>query len=136
MLFRSFPALELGIGLLILTPVVGFIVGQVAPLGFASYIIITIALYSIFFLLSNSLTIAERIKNIRMSAPDILIYSLVFLLNYHLALSWPDFFPMGERLRDYALLASSIHDPISFEEPIKMELIDITRPRISSGVYF
>ncbi len=113
----GFPALELGIGLLILTPVVGFIVGQVAPLGFASYIIITIALYSIFFLLSNSLTIAERIKNIRMSAPDILIYSLVFLLNYHLALSWPDFFPMGERLRDYALLASSIHDPISFEEP-------------------
>jgi uncharacterized membrane protein len=113
----GFPALELGIGLLILTPVVAFIIGQVAPLGFASYIIITVVLFLIFFLLSNSLTTADRIKNLRAHAADILSYSLVFLLNYQLALSWPDFFPMGERLRDYALLASSIHDPISFDEP-------------------
>jgi uncharacterized membrane protein len=32
-------------------------------------------------------------------------------------LRWPDFEPMGERLRDYAMLAAVMSDPVSPEEP-------------------
>jgi uncharacterized membrane protein len=40
-----------------------------------------------------------------------------FGLNYLLLMRWPDFFPMGERLRDYSLLAATIKDPLNTREP-------------------
>lgn len=40
-----------------------------------------------------------------------------FLVLTSLNLMWPDFIPMGERLRDYAILAAVMHDPIAPQEP-------------------
>lgn len=44
-------------------------------------------------------------------------FAAVFAVAYGLCLLWPDFIPMGERLRDYALLASSIDSPVVPKEP-------------------
>lgn len=43
------------------------------------------------------------------------IFSFIFLVT--LNLQWPDFAPMGERLRDYAILSAVMHDPIAPQEP-------------------
>ncbi|MFN4894574.1 MAG: DUF2298 domain-containing protein [Pseudomonadota bacterium] len=41
----------------------------------------------------------------------------VYSLAYFLCLSWVDFYDLGERLRDYALLASAIDSPVVPREP-------------------
>lgn len=45
------------------------------------------------------------------------VFLVFFLFNYSLCLLWPDFIAMGERLRDYALLASVYHSPVVPREP-------------------
>lgn len=45
------------------------------------------------------------------------VFFIVFMTAYNLCLLWPDFIAMGERLRDYALLASSIDSPVMPKEP-------------------
>jgi uncharacterized membrane protein len=42
---------------------------------------------------------------------------VVFAFGLHYCHQWPDFFAMGERLRDYALLASNVSSPIVPLEP-------------------
>lgn len=81
--------------------------------------------------LSTSLTLSTLIvlivllslKKFKVSKPCMseVIYSLVFIflftIFYVLNLSWADFIPMGERLRDYAILSSVISSPLNVLEP-------------------
>lgn len=111
------PALETSLLILIGTPVWAFLVGRVFPLTAVSYFLILVISFVVLYFIKARPTRAERIDSLKQNSPDLILYLLIFALNYNLALSWPDFFPMGERLRDYALLASSIHDPLSSAEP-------------------
>lgn len=47
----------------------------------------------------------------------IVFFAVVFIALFLLCQLWPDFISIGERLRDYALLASVIESPISLKEP-------------------
>ena len=44
-------------------------------------------------------------------------FGFVFCLAYGLCMLWPDFIDLGERLRDYSMLASSIDSPVVPKEP-------------------
>ncbi len=50
-------------------------------------------------------------------AECIAVFCTTFLFCYSLCLSWPDFFPLGERLRDFSLLASLSISPVYPKEP-------------------
>jgi uncharacterized membrane protein len=47
----------------------------------------------------------------------IVFFALVFCIGYALCMRWPDFIDLGERLRDYSMLASSIDSPVVPKEP-------------------
>ncbi len=113
----GFSGLEAALAILVLTPVWGFLLGHFIPLNFLSYWTIIIVSIGLLAACRSSLSMGERNKLLKDSLVNSSLFCLVFLVNRHLALSWPDFFPMGERLRDYALIASSMHDPISSSEP-------------------
>lgn len=44
-------------------------------------------------------------------------FGLIFCFAYYLCMQWPDFIDLGERLRDYSMLASSIDSPVVPREP-------------------
>lgn len=111
------PALETALFVLVGLPVWAFLLGRVVPLTSGTYLLIAVGCIAALSYLKGRLSRSERVALLRQHMPDVLVYLGIFLLNYHLALSWPDFFPMGERLRDYALLASSLRDPLSAAEP-------------------
>lgn len=115
--FVGLPALEISLFILIGTPVWAFVLGRIVPLTFITYLLIVLGSVAALSFLRGKIPHTERVAYLKKYVPDLFAYLTIFLLNYHLALSWPDFFPMGERLRDYALLASSIHDPLSSAEP-------------------
>lgn len=43
--------------------------------------------------------------------------SVIFTLAYGLCMQWSEFYAMGERLRDYALIASAFDSPVTPKEP-------------------
>jgi len=45
------------------------------------------------------------------------VFIVFYILCYSLSMRWPDFFPMGERLRDYALISALERNPIRPFEP-------------------
>ena len=47
----------------------------------------------------------------------VVFFGVVFSLAFGLCMLWPDFVDLGERLRDYAILSSSIHSPVQPLEP-------------------
>lgn len=47
----------------------------------------------------------------------ILVWIAAFSFFNYLCLLWPDFYQLGERLRDYALISSVVNSPITAEEP-------------------
>lgn len=53
----------------------------------------------------------------RMEWYPLAFFGLVFCLAYFLCMQWPDFIDLGERLRDYSMLASSIDSPVVPREP-------------------
>lgn len=50
-------------------------------------------------------------------ASGFLVFIVFYLLCYSLSMRWPDFFPMGERLRDYSLISALERNPIRPIEP-------------------
>lgn len=45
------------------------------------------------------------------------VFAVVYVIAHTLCMMWPDFITMGERLRDYSLLATSIDSPVVPREP-------------------
>jgi len=113
-LWRRRPSLECALGVLFALPAVNYLLTQVlAPSGFT-----TIAALGICVLLGNWLTkpaqdLLERNDN----AWGALVRLLSYVAFYRLSLLWPDFISIGERLRDYAILAATIRNPLAPGEP-------------------
>ena len=47
----------------------------------------------------------------------IVFFGVAFCIAYGMCMLWPDFIDLGERLRDYSMLASSIDSPVTPKEP-------------------
>lgn len=113
--FRA-PIFEFTFGVLLATPVFGFIVGKLINLNLPVYALIFIITTGICtYLLRN-----RGNKNTQFEFQNFFpigIFILTFLLAHTLCLRWADFFPMGERLRDYSLLGSALKSPTVALEP-------------------
>ena len=117
------PLFEFVFGTLLLIPVGRFLlgwgllkVGYDAPNG-----IVSLALYAISFLAVVGLAykvFGRRTEKVeRAEFYPIAFFAVIFSFAYALCMQWPDFIDLGERLRDYSMLASSIDSPVVPKEP-------------------
>ncbi|HMO01671.1 MAG TPA: DUF2298 domain-containing protein [Oligoflexia bacterium] len=58
-----------------------------------------------------------RKKNFAFQIGPLTIFFISYVCFYELCLLWPDFYPIGERLRDYSLLSAVINNPTFPIEP-------------------
>lgn len=99
----SVPVFEYTATILILLPVLIFLLGYFVPLSTA-----TVG-GTLFILIVLSVLIFPNFKlrkpSWKEAAPS-LVFMALYAITYQLATTWPDFYPLGERLRDYAILQS------------------------------
>ena len=104
---------------LILTPIFSFLIGKIASLNTAIYLVCFAVSYFLSYTIFKETTyvksLEERLKD--KSSVAVGFFILSYLITHTLVLKWPDFMPMGERLRDYALLGSVIKTPLEANEP-------------------
>ena len=117
------PLFEFVFGALLLIPVVRFLlawallqVGYADPSTLVSWILYLISFgavtgfaYKVF---------GKRVGKVaRTDLYPVIFFAVVFCVAYALCMRWPDFIDLGERLRDYSMLASSIDSPVIPKEP-------------------
>jgi uncharacterized membrane protein len=112
------PLFEFVFGALLLVPVFRFLLGfgllklgYAVPNGPASFFLYAI---SFLFVFSVALKVFGRRRREldRAELYPLLFFALVYGFSYSLCMMWPDFVDLGERLRDYAVLAASIDSPV------------------------
>jgi uncharacterized membrane protein len=121
--FFAVPLFEFVFGALLVAPVLKLLLARTLMITGVSLGsgIIDAALYIAGFLAvigMTAYTFGRRKKEFK--TEDLLpfvVFFAVFITAYNLCLLWPDFIAMGERLRDYALLSSSIDSPVIPKEP-------------------
>ena len=112
-LFFSLPVIETLCVTYILMPILFFILCKI---GFS----FSMSYFTSLILIILSLCIFKKLKLTQPKANEIInsvFFIFLFITLYILNLSWADFVPMGERLRDYSILASVIKSPINVLEP-------------------
>ena len=117
------PLFEFVFGALLLIPVVRFLlawallqVGYADPSTLVSWILYLVSFgavtgfaYKVF---------GKRAGKVeRTDLYPVIFFAVVFCVAYALCMRWPDFIDLGERLRDYSMLASSIDSPVIPKEP-------------------
>lgn len=110
------PPFETVFGVLLAVPLVVFPVGLFVPAGALTYAVVLCLLGGGVLLLRERRPPAES-RSAWHELESIAVFSTFYILNYALCLLWPDFIALGERLRDYALLASVEQSPIVPREP-------------------
>lgn len=120
------PVLEGVWGLLILTVILGSGIGGFSTNGTPQelrycYIfafglgVIGLALYRIVYI--KRILDRPFYSNPVLQDSGFLVFTGFYLLCYSLSMRWPDFYPLGERLRDYALISALERNPIRPIEP-------------------
>lgn len=124
LLWRSIPLFEALLGILIGTPILWFLLFTILrSLGMVSIASLDSAsgylgyVFLLAFFLAGIFGLTKKKKFSVEEIYPVILFSAVFSFCYALSLSWADFIPMGERLRDYALLSASINNPLDPEEP-------------------
>jgi uncharacterized membrane protein len=121
--FIAVPLFEFVAASLLLTPLLKFLiavllgfVGKEIPRGGAeqlfylfSFAVVGLAAYGFFG--------ARKTRLSRQDWYPLAAFAGVYCIAYWLCLQWVDFYDLGERLRDYALLASAIDSPVVPREP-------------------
>lgn len=121
--FIALPLFEFVAGALLLTPLLKFLVASL--LGVFGREIVGGGVEQLFYLfcfgvISSATYYFFGPRKERLTRSDFLpliAFAGVYLLAYNLCLQWVDFYDLGERLRDYALLASAIDSPVVPREP-------------------
>ncbi len=111
------PAFEATIGLLLLTPIAAFPIGMWLGPGVLPYAFAFASLVVLTFLVKGKTSPTLQFGSFFTSFSPLLLFLACFSFFSYLCHLWPDFYQMGERLRDYALLAGVIHSPIDAQEP-------------------
>ncbi len=101
------------------TPILAHVAGVAGfPLNKLTYLACLIFLAVVIILISRKTSLNRPTpKYFWMESSPILVFCGTFLFTHSLCLLWPDFVDIGERLRDYALLASNINSPLEAREP-------------------
>ncbi len=121
--FIAVPLFEFVCASLLLTPLFKFLLGK--ALLVANREIVGGGAEQVFYLFCFAIiAIAAYVifgpRKERLVAADVYpigAFAGTYCIAYVLCLTWPDFYDLGERLRDYALLASAIDSPIQPKEP-------------------
>ncbi len=122
--FFAVPVFEFTFAALLVAPTVKYLIAsllmmakvELAPGGFADA-----SLYLVSF--AAVLVITQQLFGRRRKPLEtaefypVAVFALVYMIAYSMCMMWPDFIAMGERLRDYALLAASIDSPVVAREP-------------------
>jgi uncharacterized membrane protein len=110
------PLFEFVFGSILLAPITGYLLGRFLsfPLTMGGYtLIVLLHMFVLFILLGRR----KDFTSVKRELAPLGVFSGLFLLSYSLCVSWPDFFPMGERLRDYSILTSVLQNPLWGFEP-------------------
>jgi uncharacterized membrane protein len=124
-IFIAVPLFEFVAAALLLTPLLKFLLAYVLmQTGFEvggkgteqafyifSFVLLSFSAHQIF---------GSRGKENRLTITDwapLGAFSLIFTLAYVLCMQWSEFYAMGERMRDYALIASAFNSPVVPQEP-------------------
>lgn len=121
--FFAVPVFEFVFATLLVAPIVKYLIASVllakvepAPGGFADASLYLVS-FAVVFLLTQHF-FGRRRKPLETSEfYPVAVFALVYMIAYSMCMMWPDFIAMGERLRDYSLLASSIDSPVVPREP-------------------
>jgi len=116
------PALELAVVLVLLTPVLGALLGSLVGVGWYTYLITLLLLSFVVISLqrwqgNTRCSIREVMHRRRSELLPVLVWVGGVVVAYTLCHLWPDFVSIGERLRDYALLSSVVQHPLEAREP-------------------
>ena len=112
-LFFSLPAIETLCLTYVLMPILFFLICKLGiSFGFSYFISLSLIILTL--LTFKKFKIVKPNKN---ELIYVVFFTFLFIVLYILNLSWADFIPMGERLRDYSILSSVIKSPIDVKEP-------------------
>lgn len=118
------PVFECVFASLLVAPIIKYLLASIlvflklepVPGGFADIVLYLISFLAVFAIVSR--LFGRRRKPLETSELyPIGVFVLVFVIAHTMCLMWPDFISMGERLRDYSLLATSIDSPVVPREP-------------------
>ena len=124
-IFVAAPLFEFVAGVLLLTPLLKFFLGYLLEMGGMSVVGGAAEQGFYFFCFGLVVWMARlffgaRGKEHKLSLNDwlpLMAFSAVFVVAYALCMQWREFYALGERLRDYALIASAIDSPVVPKEP-------------------
>lgn len=109
-------AFEAVVATLLGTPVIAFLVATLLGLDLSRWLY----LVSLVSLAAGLTVLRAKRSGGGPSYSELLPIGVLLLLlgvNLTLAVSWPDFFSFGERMRDYAVLHEVLHHPLNPQEP-------------------
>jgi uncharacterized membrane protein len=110
------PPFETTFGILLLVPIAAFPLGDSYPRGAIGYGVVLALLLALTVAVSGRAR-GPREISVAQDLESIGVFLALFALNLALCLTWPDFIAMGERLRDFAILASVDQSPVVPREP-------------------
>ncbi|MDC0358406.1 DUF2298 domain-containing protein [Oligoflexia bacterium] len=111
------PLFESVFGIILLTPILIYLLGLILPTtALLNVIVLGVTTAALFFCSARRSQAEVQVAWKREVLP-VLVFCASFSVIHFLCLLWPDFIAMGERLRDYAILASVIHSPVDMQEP-------------------
>lgn len=121
--FIALPLFEFVAGSLLLTPLLKFLLATL--LGVAGREIVGGGAEQLFYIFCFAVVSSAAYyfygpRKERLTKSDwspLVAFAAVYSLAYMLCMQWVDFYDLGERLRDYALLASAIDSPVVPREP-------------------
>jgi YYY domain-containing protein len=101
---------------LLTTPILAYLFSPILGVSAPAYVAIMLISF-----LAWCFTFKEQLKEPAHQSTEELytvgFFTLAYIGVYVLTQQWDQFFPMGERLRDYALLSSAIRSPINLTDP-------------------
>lgn len=123
--FIALPLFEFVAGALLLTPLLKFLIAKLLALsghdivgGNGERIFYTFCFAAICALAYYLFGARRKQQRITLSDLSPLIaFAAVYTVAYSMCRQWVDFYDLGERLRDYALLAAAIDSPVNPREP-------------------
>jgi len=117
-LVLGYPAFESALAFLIAVTALVHLPALVYGPQSGVYWVVSLFLLALFFVTRDRPSVNFSFaKHAQRELPTLGVFVVIYTAAYLLSLSWPDFIAIGERLRDYAILASIIHNPSTPMEP-------------------
>ena len=104
-------------GSLFAIPVVSYPLMRLGVSPLSAYLIAIALILATIWLISGRRMRKLRLEDLQDELPAFALFGLTLIFAQLLCLTWPDFIAIGERLRDYAILAATIDSPSVAHEP-------------------